>query len=376
MDRIYLDYAATTGLKPEVLEAMSPFFSEMPGNPSGMYASARKAKEALEEARHTVLREIGGHKTDGVYFTSGGTESDNWALFGAAMAKGGGHIVTTAAEHHAVMEACRALEKKGFDITYVPVDQYGMAHPEEIEKAIRKDTVLVSCIYANNEVGTVNPVGEIGDAVRGKGVPFHVDAVQAAGTLKIDVERQSIDLLSVSAHKFYGPKGAGALYVRKGVSLESLLVGGKQERGKRAGTENMPGIVGLASALRMANENRQAENKRLEELREHMTRRLLGEVPGVRLNGHPKKRLPGNVNILVSGLLSEAALVLLDRAGIECSAGSACTSGALIPSHVLLAMGIDKQAARTSLRFTMGAETKKEHIDYTVDTLKDIVKKM
>ncbi len=370
-ERIYLDYAATTYVKKEVLEKMMPFFQTCAGNPSGLYASGREARRALEDAREEAAACLHAGR-DEIYFTSGGTESNNWALRG--MITGAKkHIVTTAAEHHAVLDVCRALQQEGSaEVTILPVDEYGTVCARQIAEALREDTALVSVLYANNEVGSINPIAEIGETVRERGISFHTDAVAAAGHLSIDVQENKADLLSISAHKFYGPKGVGILYCRKGIKLHKLLYGGRQEMNMRPGTEQVQGAAGLAAALCIAQEHREREEKRLAQLRAYMVALLKRMVPGVRFMGHPKQRLAGNVHILLPEISSVPALMYLDRAGIECSAGSACESGAVRPSHVLLAMGVPETEAKHALRFTFGAGTTKEQLEKTVQTLAEL----
>ena len=378
MDRIYLDYAATTYVKDEVLEAMKPYYREHFGNPSSMYESGRYAKNALDKAREDVAKCINAKYNNEVYFTACGTESDNWALKGimeANKAKGK-HLITTAAEHHAIMDTAEYLQKQGYDVTFLPVDEYGRVTAQQVKDAIRDDTVLVSVVYANNEVGTINPIAEIGKVTREAGVIFHTDAVQAAGHLPLDVQADQVDLLSISAHKFYGPKGIGRLYVRNGVKIERFMHGGAQERRKRAGTENVPEIIGLAKALTMAVEKLDETNARLSELRDYMIREIMERIPYTRLNGHPTDRLCNNVNISLEFIEAEASLLSLDLAGIECSSGSACASGSLESSHVLLAMGIPPEIAKGALRFTMGDTTTKEQIDYTINELVQLAERL
>ena len=373
MDRIYLDYAATTYVKDEVLEVMLPYYKEHFGNPSSTYESGRYAKRALDEARRMVAGCIHAKAAGEIYFTSGGTESDNWALCGIMDAgKGkGNHLITTAVEHHAVLEAAGYLQENGCEVTFLKPDEYGMVGAEQVKDALRDNTVLISVCYANNEVGTINPVREIGEVAREAGVLFHSDAVQAAGHLPIDVQADHIDLLSVSAHKFYGPKGVGALYIRDGVKIGQYMRGGAQERQKRAGTENVPQAVGLARAFELAVKSLDETGARLTMLRDYMITELSKHIAGVRLNGHPTQRLCNNVNISLESVETEAALVSLDLAGIECSGGSACASGSLEPSHVLLAMGVPVRAAKRALRFTMGDTTTKRQLD---DTVRELVK--
>lgn len=378
MDRIYLDYAATTYVKDEVLEAMKPYYKKHFGNPSSMYESGRYAKNALDKAREEVAGCIGAKYSNEIYFTACGTESDNWALKGVMEANRakGRHLITTAVEHHAIMDTAEYLKKNGYDVTFLPVDEYGMVTAQQVKDAIRDDTVLVSVVYANNEVGTINPIAEIGRVTREAGVIFHTDAVQAAGHLPLNVQEDNVDLLSISAHKFYGPKGIGMLYIRNGVKIERLMHGGAQERKRRAGTENVPEIIGLAKALTMATEALGETNIRLTELRDYMIREIVEKIPYTKLNGHPEKRLCNNVNISLEFIEAEASLLSLDLAGIECSSGSACASGSLESSHVLLAMGIPPEIAKGALRFTMGETTTKEQIDYTVNELVQLAERL
>lgn len=371
---IYLDNAATTRMRPEVLEAMLPYLQDAFGNASAGYALARQAHGALDAAREQMRSALHAEKAREVYFTSGGTESDNWAIKGAALANRhkGRHIVTTAVEHHAVLETCEALEREGFSVTYLRPDGEGRICLADIERAVRPDTVLVSVMWANNEVGTVNPVAEIGAFLRERGILFHVDAVQAVGHLPIDVVQAKIDLLSLSAHKFHGPKGVGALYIREGVRVADLMDGGAQERGRRAGTENVAGIVGMGEAMRLAEEALSTEAARQSAIRDHMIRRALLEVPGAVLNGSREHRLPGNVNLSVPGVRSEVTLFKMDMAGIACSGGSACTAGAIGASHVLLAMGLPDARVQSAIRFSFSRDTTREEVDAAVEELKHI----
>lgn len=371
---IYLDNAATTRMRPEVLEAMLPYLQDAFGNASAGYALARQAHGALDAAREQMRSALHAEKAREVYFTSGGTESDNWAIKGAALAnrQKGRHIVTTAVEHHAVLETCEALEREGFSVTYLRPDGEGRICLADIERAVRPDTVLVSVMWANNEVGTVNPVAEIGAFLRERGILFHVDAVQAVGHLPIDVVQAKIDLLSLSAHKFHGPKGVGALYIREGVRVADLMDGGAQERGRRAGTENVAGIVGMGEAMRLAEEELSTETARQSAIRDYMIRRALLEVPGAVLNGSREHRLPGNVNLSVPGVRSEVTLFKMDMAGIACSGGSACTAGAIGASHVLLAMGLPDARVQSAIRFSFSRDTTREEVDAAVEELKHI----
>jgi cysteine desulfurase len=373
MRRIYLDNAATTAVSPEVVEAMLPFFTQAYGNASSIHGHGREAKRAIENARRQVMKSLNAAHPQEIYFTAGGSESDNWAIKAVALQHERGHIITTAIEHHAVLHTCQWLEKRGFDVTYLPVDEFGQVTAAEVEKALRPDTILVSVMAANNEVGTIQPIGEIGKLCRERGVLFHTDAVQAVGVLPIDVQAMHIDLLSLSGHKLHGPKGVGALYIRKGVRIEPLLHGGAQERGYRAGTENVPGIVGLGKAVEMAYVNLADNAARMIALRDQLVRGLMDRVPGARLNGHPTERLPNNVNMSFDGVEGEALLLRLDLVGVAGSSGSACTSGALDPSHVLLALGLTPAEANGALRLTLGSDTTEEEIAAVLDILPPIV---
>ncbi|MEG2575015.1 MAG: cysteine desulfurase NifS [Christensenella sp.] len=378
MENVYLDYAATTYVKDEVLEAMMPYYKEHFGNPSSMYEMGRYAKNALDRAREDAARCVNAKFNNEIYFTACGTESDNWALLGVMQANKakGKHLITTAVEHHAIMDTAAYLQKQGYDVTFLPVDEYGMVSASEVRAAIREDTVLVSVVYANNEVGTINPIAEIGKVTREAGVLLHTDAVQAAGHLPLDVQADNVDLLSISAHKFYGPKGIGMLYVRNGVKIERFMHGGAQERRKRAGTENVPEIIGLAKAFTIATEQLEETNRRLTELRDYMISEIMQKISNVKLNGHPTKRLCNNVNISLEFIEAEASLLCLDMAGISCSSGSACASGSLESSHVLLGMGIPPEIAKGALRFTMGETTTKEQVDYTVNELVELTERL
>ena len=375
MDRIYLDYAATAPVLPEVLEAMMPFFISRYGNPSGIHGTGRDAHKAVEEARRRTAAVLGAESRE-ICFTSGGSESDNLAIQGTAFAlrEKGNHLITSRIEHHAVLNTCRWLEKQGFRVTYLPVDADGTVSPDAVREAITPETVLVSIMTANNEIGTVEPVGEIGRICREKGVLFHTDAVQAAGMLPLRADEMNADLISLSAHKFHGPKGTGVLYIRKGTRLDALIHGGSQERGLRAGTENVPGIVGLGKAIEIAEAERTANAERIRELRDLLIRRIRGAVPDVKLNGHPEKRLPNNCHFSFAGVESEALLLRLDLAGIAASGGSACTSGSMEPSHVLQATGLEEELLKGSIRLTLGRETTAEEIENTVQVLPEIVK--
>lgn len=375
--RVYLDNSATTRLDDEVMKAMTPYFSEIYGNASSLHAFGREALEAVDKSRETIASLLGAYPNE-IYFTSGGTESDNWALKGAAKAYGkyGKHIVTTAIEHPAMMETCHKLEKEGFEVTYVGVNSEGLVDPEEIKKAVRDDTILVSVMFANNEMGAIQPIGEIGRFCREEGILFHTDAVQAAGTIKIDVKELNIDMLSLSAHKFHGPKGMGLLYLRNGVKIEKLIVGGHQERGNRAGTTNTPGIVGMAKALEISVRDMEKNNEHMRKLRDYFIDRVEKEIPYCHLNGGRVHRLVNNANFSFDYIEGESILMVLDLNGIAVSSGSACSSGSLEPSHVILATGASMEQAHSSIRFSLGKETTKEEIDYTVETLKAAVEKL
>lgn len=374
---IYLDNAATTALKPEVFEAMKPYFLDNYSNPNSVYTFAEQSRQAVDEARETIAGLLGA-KANEIYFTAGGSESDNWAIKGCAeaFADKGRHIITTRIEHHAVLHTCEYLEKKGYEITYLDVDEYGLISLEALEQAIRPDTILITIMFANNEIGTVEPVREIGAIAKKHGVLFHTDAVQAFGHLPIDVNEMNIDMLSASAHKFNGPKGIGFFYMRNTAKLGAYIHGGAQERSKRAGTSNVPGIVGMAKAAQLAAENMEKNNQKTAEIRDHLIERVLAEIPYARLNGHPKQRLSNNANFCFRFIEGESLLIMLDQKGICASSGSACTSGSLDPSHVLLAIGLPHEIAHGSLRLTLSEETALEDADYTVDSLKAIVERL
>lgn len=377
---IYLDHAATTAVDPRVVEAMLPYFSPKYGNASSIYALGQEAAEAIDEARRTVA-EILGCRPSEVIFTSCGTESDNLALRGVGWARRnlgkGNHIITSPIEHHAVSHTCQQLEKHfGFEVTYLPVDQHGLVDPDDVGRAIRDDTILISVMYANNEVGSVEPIAEIGQVARQMGVPFHTDAVQAGGSLNMNVDELNVDLLSLSAHKFYGPKGVGVLYARKGVPLLPIQTGGGHERNRRAGTENVPYIVGLATALRIAYEELEANNRRIAALRDRLIEGVLESVDEVELTGHPTNRLPNSASFVFKYIEGEAILLNLDLAGICASSGSACASGSPEASQVLLALGLAPEVAHGSLRLTLGRENTEEDIDYVLETLPGIVQKL
>ncbi|KUG15390.1 cysteine desulfurase [hydrocarbon metagenome] len=374
---IYLDHAATTPARPEVVEAMLPYFHDRFGNPSSIYRIARESRKVVESARESVARALGAEPGE-IYFTSGGTESDNWAIKGVASAnrKKGDHIITSAIEHHAVLYPARYLVKQGFSVTFLPVDSTGLVDPGAVEDAITPGTTLISVMTANNEIGTIEPVREIGRIARDHGIPFHTDAVQAVGHIPVSVKDDTIDLLSLSAHKFNGPKGVGVLYIRKGTRIDPLLHGGAQERNRRAGTENLAGIVGLATALDIATQSLSREMERQKRLRQRLIAGLLSSVPHSRLNGHPEKRLPGNVNISFEYVEGESILLSLDVYGISASTGSACTSGSLEPSHVLLAIGLPHEVAHGSLRLTLGEENTDGEIDTVLETVPGIIGKL
>lgn len=375
--RIYLDNAATTRTSQEVVDAMLPYFTESYGNPSSIYELGQRSKEAITKAREEIAQVIGA-KTEEIYFTAGGSEADNWAIKAAyeAYKNKGNHIITTKIEHHAVLHTCQYLEKQGAKVTYLDVDENGLIDLEQLQKAITPETILITIMFANNEIGTIEPVKEIGMIAKEHGILFHTDAVQAFGQVPIDVDEMNIDMLSSSAHKINGPKGIGCLYIRKGVKIRSFIHGGAQERKRRAGTENVPGIVGYGVAARMAAETMEARTKKEQELRDYFIRRVLEEVPYTRLNGDPKKRLPNNANFSFRFIEGESLLIMLDMKGIAGSSGSACTSGSLDPSHVLLAIGLPHEIAHGSLRLTLGADTTKEDLDYTLDQIKEIVAKL
>ena len=374
MNRIYLDNAATTPVHPAVLEQMLPYFTQFYGNASSIYATGREARKAVEDARRQVAQAI--NCTPGeVFFTSGGTESDNWAIKGSALAlqDKGRHIISSTIEHHAVLHSLDALKKQGFTISLVPVDDLGRVDPEKVEHLIRPDTILITIMAANNEIGTLQPIAEIGRIAQKHKVLFHTDAVQAVGAIPVDVQQMQVDLLSLSAHKFHGPKGAGALFVRKGLRLVPLMDGGAQEKNRRAGTENLPGIVGLGQAIQLATSNLEQKAERISSLRDQLIRGILDSIPQVRLNGDPVNRLPNNVNISVRFIEGEALLLRLDMAGIAASSGSACTSGSLDPSHVLLAIGLPHEIAHGSLRLTLSDLTTAQEIDQVLHILPGIV---
>lgn len=378
MDKlIYLDHAATTATRPEVVEAMVPYFTEYYGNPSSIYKFSAHSKEAISTARKIIGDSLNTDAAN-IYFTAGGSEADNWALKATAEAyeSKGKHIITTKIEHHAILHTAQYLEKRGYEITYIDVDENGIVKLDELEKAIRPDTILISVMFANNEIGSIQPISEIGRIAHEHGCLFHTDAVQAYGQLPIDVEEMNIDMLSASGHKLNGPKGIGFLYIRKGVKIRSFVHGGSQERSRRAGTENVPGIVGLGRAAEIAVKTMDDRIAYETKLRDYLIDRLLAEIPYARLNGHRTKRLPNNVNISFQFIEGESLLIMLDMAGICGSSGSACTSGSLDPSHVLLAIGLPHEIAHGSLRMTLGEENTMEDMDYVIDNLKRIVARL
>lgn len=375
--RIYMDYSATTYTKPEVLEEMLPYFTESYGNPSSFYTLASNNRKAVTSGREKVAKAINA-ETNEIYFTSGGSEADNWALKGAAFARKGkgNHIITTAIEHHAIMNTCSFLEKAGFEVTYLPVDEYGFVRLEDLKAAITDKTILVSIMFANNEIGTIQPIKEIGALCREKKVLFHTDAVQAVGHIPVDVKDMNIDLLSMAAHKFYGPKGVGALYIRRGVRIENLIHGGGQERSKRASTENVAGIVGMGKAIELAVSEMEKEGKRLFALRDKLIDGLMERIPYARLNGpRGDKRLPSNVNMSFIGVEGETLLLDLDDKGIYASTGSACASGDLEASHVLLAIGLPHGVAHGSLRLSLGATSNEEEVEYVLNEVSQVVQR-
>lgn len=374
---IYLDNAATTKTAPEVVEAMLPYFTEYYGNASSIYSIGTQAKKALNQARETIAESLGAASNE-IYFTAGGSEADNWAIKATAeaYASKGKHIITSAIEHHAVLHTCRYLEQNGFEVSYIGVDENGVIRLEELKAAIRPDTILITVMFANNEIGTIQPVKEIGEIAKEKGILFHTDAVQAYGQLPINVEEYHIDMLSASGHKLNGPKGIGFLYIRKGVKSRSFVHGGQQERGRRAGTENIPGIVGLEAAVKRAFSVMKEKTEKEIALRNHLIGRIEKEIPYCRLNGDREKRLPNNVNFSFRFIEGESLLIMLDMKGICASSGSACTSGSLDPSHVLLAIGLPAESAHGSLRLTVSEENTIEEMDETVENIKEIVERL
>ena len=373
--RVYLDHNASTPVHPEVVAEMVPYFGEVFGNPSSVHGFGRAAREAVDAARDRVAAFLRS-RPDEIVFTSGGTESDNFGVKGLAWARGRGHLITSKVEHHAVLRTCQALEAQGFTVTYLPVDQTGMIDPDDVRRALRPDTIGISIMHANSEVGTIQPVRAIGAIAREGGIPFHVDAVQTFGKVEIDVDAFNIDLLSFSGHKIYGPKGVAGLYVRKGIKMVSVQHGGEHERRRRAGTENVPGIVGLGKAVEVRGREMKDEAGRLSALRDRLWEGVRARVPDVRLNGHPTARLPGTASIAYKGVESESIVLGLDLKGIAVSAGSACTSGAVEPSYVLVAMGIPVEWAMGAVRSSLGRSTTAEDIDYVVESIEPIVRKL
>lgn len=377
MRKVYLDNAATTALSPKVLEKMMPYLTDIYGNASSPHSFGQTARIGVEHAREQVARAINADPSE-IVFTGCGTESDNTVLFGVAerYAKKGDHIITTNVEHHAILHSCAALEKKGIKVTYLPVDKDGLVTPEQVRDAITDKTILVSVMFANNEVGTIMPIPEIAAVCHEKGVLFHTDAVQAAGHIPIDVKAMGIDMLSISGHKFHGPKGVGVLYERKGIRLPSYIIGGEQEKGRRAGTENVAGIVGLGEALELAVTNMSETSARMTRMRDRLIEGIEATIPEVKLNGHRTKRLPNNVNFSIKYIEGESILLMLDMAGIAASSGSACTSGSLDPSHVLLALGLTHEVAHGSVRMTLGDDTTDEDVDYVLETLPKVAHRL
>lgn len=378
MDRlIYLDHAATTATRPEVVDAMIPYFTESFGNPSSVYGFSNASKEAIANSREIIAKSLNADAKD-IYFTAGGSESDNWALKETARVykTKGKHIITSTVEHHAIIHTCEFLEKEGFEVTYVGVDENGILKLDELKAAIRPDTILISVMFANNEIGTIQPIKEIGQLARANGILFHTDAVQAYGQIPIDVDELNIDMLSASGHKLNGPKGIGFLYIRKGIKIRNLIHGGGQERARRAGTENVPGIAGLGKAVEVAFDTMTERTAKEIELRDYLIDRILSEIPYTRLNGDRARRLPNNANFSFQFIEGESLLIMLDMAGICGSSGSACTSGSLDPSHVLLGIGLPHEIAHGSLRLTLGDENTKEEMDYVINKLKEIVQRL
>lgn len=374
---IYMDNAATTAVKPEVFEKMKPYFMENYSNPSSVYSFAGEAKKAVDDARDIIAGALNAKAAE-IYFTGGGSEADNWAIKATAEAykNKGKHIITSAIEHHAVLHTCGWLERHGYEVTYLPVDENGTVSPEKVEEAIRPDTILISIMFANNEIGTIEPIKEIGEIAEKHGVLFHTDAVQAFGHVPIDVQEMHIDMLSASGHKFHGPKGIGFMYMRNGLKLGSFIHGGAQERSRRAGTHNVPGIVGMGEAARIAMEQLEANVAKETEVRDYLIARVEKEIPYIKVNGHRENRLPNNINICFRFIEGESLLIMLDQKGICASSGSACTSGSLDPSHVLLAIGLPHEIAHGSLRLTISEDTTKEDADFVVDNLKSIVERL
>jgi cysteine desulfurase len=375
--RVYLDHSATTPVDPEVAELIMTYYTSKFGNPSSIHAYGREAKKGLEDARQQIATLIGAQPEE-IVFTSGGTEADNMALIGAALAnqKKGNHIITSAVEHHAILDTCKYLEKQGFKLTILPVDKDGLLSVEAVEKALTPETILVSIMHANNEVGTIQPIEEIGKLLQGKGIIFHVDAVQSLGKIPVNVNDLGVNLLTASSHKIYGPKGVGCLYIRKGTRIQSLVHGGSQERKRRSGTENLPGIVGFGKACELAGQRMEADSAMIADLRDRLMKGIFDKIDHVKLNGHPTKRVPTNLNVSFEFIEGESLLLSLDMKGIAGSSGSACTSGSLDPSHVLLSMGICHEIAHGSLRLTLGRENTVEDVDYVLEVLPEIVTRL
>jgi cysteine desulfurase len=375
--RVYLDHSATTPVDPEVAELIMTYYTSKFGNPSSIHAFGREAKKGLEDARQQIATLIGAQPEE-IVFTSGGTEADNMALIGAALAnqKKGNHIITSAVEHHAILDTCKYLEKQGFKLTILPVDEDGLLSVEAVEKALTPETILVSIMHANNEVGTIQPIEEIGKLLQGKGIIFHVDAVQSLGKIPVNVNDLGVNLLTASSHKIYGPKGVGCLYIRKGTRIQALVHGGSQERKRRSGTENLPGIVGFGKACELAGQRMEADSAMIADLRDRLMKGIFDKIDHVKLNGHPTKRVPTNLNVSFEFIEGESLLLSLDMKGIAGSSGSACTSGSLDPSHVLLSMGICHEIAHGSLRLTLGRENTVEDVDYVLEVLPEIVTRL
>lgn len=374
---VYMDHSATTPVRREVMDEMLPYFTEKFGNPSSIYTFARRSKSAVEDSRVKVANAIGA-LTEEIYFTGGGSEADNWALKGIAFANRskGNHIITSSIEHHAILNTCKYLEKQGFEVTYLPVDKEGIIDIGELQRSITDKTILISIMTANNEIGTIQPIAEIGKIAKENGIYFHTDAVQAIGNVPIDVKDMNIDLLSLSAHKFYGPKGIGALYIKKGIKIDNIIHGGGQERNRRGGTENLSGVIGLGKAIELATRDIEGHNKKIIAMRDRLLDGIMDKIPYTKLNGHREKRLPGNINVSFEFIEGESLLLLLDGAGICASTGSACSSGSLDPSHVLLAIGLPHEKAHGSLRLSLGDLNTEEDVDYVLKVLPGIVERL
>ncbi|MBM3701556.1 MAG: cysteine desulfurase NifS [Actinobacteria bacterium] len=377
MRKVYLDHNATTPTHPEVVKAMLPYYEEVFGNASSIHQFGQQARKAIDKAREKVADFIGA-KPEEIVFTSGGTEADNFAIKGVAYAneKKGNHIITSSIEHHAVLNPCKYLEKQGFQVTYIPVDRYGLFNPDEVKKAVTKETILITIMHANNEVGTIEPIAEIGKIVKEKGICLHTDAVQTVEKIPVNVDKLNVDLLSLSGHKIYGPKGIGALYIRKGTRIQPLIQGGHHEKNRRAGTENVPAIVGLGKAIEIAKETMEGESIRLTNLRNKLCSGIGEKIDHVHLNGHPGKRLPNTLNMSFEFIEGESIILSLDMKGIAVSSGSACTSGSLEPSHVLKAMGVDPAIAQGSIRFSLGKDNTEEDINYVLEVLPEIIARL